>query len=370
MNILILNWKDIKHPQVGGAEIIVYEVAKRLVKNGHKVTWFCRSFKGGLPREIMDGIEVVRKGNLITMYFFAPVYYWGLSVKPDLVVDISNTIYWQTPIWAIASKKIAYLNQIAQDVFYYEYPMLISRLGMLVERIQYLTYRHVRFVCYANSTKNDLVSIGVPKRNIKTFSVGIDHSRYFPGYKSSTPLFICVNRLVKMKRTELAIMAMERVKEIYPEARLVVVGTGYDRPRLEQLRNDLHLQTVVSFADENVWFFHKSTKDAKVKLMQKAWALIFPSVKEGWGMTVTECAACGTPAIVSGVTGLTDSVIHNKTGLVLDSNPSPTQIASAMTSLITRPKLRKRLSLEAIRYAKTFTWEKSTQQFEKIIKAL
>src|SRR3989344_5018035 len=100
MNILILNWKDIKHPEVGGAEIIVYELAKRLVRHGHAVTWFCRSFRGAKPTEIIDGIRIIRRGTIVTMYLYAPMVYWQMEQKPDLVIDMSNTVYWQTPLWA------------------------------------------------------------------------------------------------------------------------------------------------------------------------------------------------------------------------------------------------------------------------------
>lgn len=368
MEIVIFNWKDIKHPQVGGAEIIVYELAKRLVAGGHRVTWFCRSFTGGAAEETMDGIRVVRRGNLLTMYVLAPLFYWRLSPPPDVVIDVSNTIYWQTPLWATRSKKVAYLNQLAQDVFFYEFPLVVSRLGMFLEKIQYVTYKRTPFACYAHSTKADLISVGIPRQNIQTFSLGVDHSRYSPGPKSATPLFICVNRLVKMKRTDLVIQAMSLVNRTHSQAKLVVVGTGYDRPRLEKLRDDLKLQTTVSFADENVWFFTTSAKDAKVKLMQQAWALVFPSVKEGWGMTVTECAACGTPAIVSNVTGLRDSV-QKDTGLILCANPAPKEIAAAMARLIKNAALRKRLSRQAVVWAKRFSWDTSYRQFEKIITA-
>ncbi len=370
MKILILNWKDIKHPQVGGAEIIVFELAKRLVLDGHHVTWFCRSFKNGLSSEIIDGINVIRRGHLFTMYFFAVFYYWSLSRQPDLVIDISNTIYWQTPLWASRSKKIAYLNQVAQDVFFYEYPMLISRLGILFEKLQYLTYHHTPFLCYAKSTKEDLVSLGIPRANIQTFSLGVDHNRYFPRLKSPTPLFICVNRLVRMKRTDLAIQALAIVNRSFPAAKLVIIGTGYDRQRLEKLRDDLHLQSTVTFADKNTWFFNPNPQDVKVKLMQQAWALIFPSVKEGWGMTVTECAACGTPAIVAGVSGLTDSVINNQTGIVLSPNPPPEEIAAAMINFIKDPILRDKLSRQARIHALSFSWDKSYREFTNIIRRL
>lgn len=367
MNILILNWKDIKHPQVGGAEIIVYELAKRLVKDGHQVTWFCRSFKGGLASEILDGFQVIRRGNLLTMYFYAVLFYWTLPHKPDLVIDISNTIYWQTPLWALASKKIAYLNQLAQDVFYYEFPLLISRFGILFEKLQYLTYHHTPFLCYAKSTRDDLVSVGIPRSNIQVFSLGIDHARYHPGKKSSDPLFICVNRLVRMKRTELAIQAMAIIHHDFPKTKLVIIGTGYDRPRLEKLRDDLHLQSTVVFADKNTWFFDKNPRDIKVKLMQQAWGLIFPSAKEGWGMTVTECAACQTPAIVAGVSGLKDSVVNNQTGIILSPNPPPQEIANSMINMINNSKYRDKLSKQAYLHAQKFSWDKSYKEFADII---
>lgn len=367
MNILILNWKDIKHPQVGGAEIIVYELAKRLVLMGHEVTWFCRSFKYCKAEETIEGIKIVRKGNLISMYFYAPLYYWNLQKKPDVVIDMSNTIYWQSPLWAWKSKKIAYLNQLAQDVFYYEYPLFVSRLGIFFEKLQYLTYRSIRFVCYAKSTKEDLFSMGIPNKNIQIFSLGIDHDRYFPGKKLSTPLFICVNRLVKMKRTDLVIRAMNLLTKTHPEAKLIIVGTGYDRPRLEKLRNDLNLKSTISFSDENVWFFDKNLKDMKVKLMQRAWALVLPSVKEGWGMTVTESAACGTPSIVTDVTGLKDSVIKNETGIVVSSNPTVKELSESMEKIITNRNLRSRLSKNSLQFSKKFNWDESCRQFEKII---
>ena len=157
MDILILNWKDLKHPNVGGAEIIVYELARRLVKAGHKVTWFCRNFIYGTDSEIQEGIKIIRKGNLVSMYFYAPLYYWSLKRKPDLVIDCSNTIYWQTPLWALKSKKVAYLNQLAKEVFDYEFPKYLAVFGKILEKVQYFTYKTTPFFCYSQRTKEDLV---------------------------------------------------------------------------------------------------------------------------------------------------------------------------------------------------------------------
>ena len=369
MKILILNWKDIKHPQVGGAEIIVYEIAKRLVADGHSVSWYCRNFKGGLSEETIEGIKIIRRGNLISTYFIAPVYYWSLRDKPDLVIDISNTIFWQSPIWATRSKKIAYLNQLAKEVFYYEYPRVISRIGIFLEKLQYVSYKDTRFICYAESTKKDLVDMGIKDSKISIFPIGIDHKRYFPGTKSRTPMFICVSRLVKMKRTDLAILSMSEVVKTNNEVRLVIVGTGYERKNLEKLRDKLNLKENVIFADENTWFFSKNSKDKKVEYMQKAWGLLFLSVKEGWGMTVTECAACGTPSIVTDVTGLRDSVKNEKTGIIISEHPSPNEVASAILRIVNDENLRKNLSSGAVDWSRNFNWNTSYSHFvEKINK--
>lgn len=367
MEILILNWKDIKHPNVGGAEVIIYELAKRLVQEGHSVTWFCRNFIYGKNEEEYDGIRVIRRGNLITTYFIAPFFYWSLKRKPDLIIDMSNTIYWQTPLWALKSKKIAYLNQLGQEVFDYEFPKWLAILGKLIERIQYVFYKNMPIMVYSKSTGQDLINWGVNSKKLSYFRLGIDHSRYTPGEKSKSPLFICVNRLVKMKRNDLAIQAMPYVVKKYPKAKLAIIGFGYDRFRLERMRDEMDLRDNVIFEDENVLFFNKDKKDEKVRMMQEAWALIFPSVKEGWGMTVTECAACGTISIGTNVTGLRDSIQDNKTGILISKNPTPKELANAMIQVIADKKMREKVEKEAIAYAKTFTWEESYREFTNIL---
>lgn len=370
MNILILNWKDIKHPQVGGAEIIVYELARRLVKNKHDVTWLCRSFKGAKSKEDIEGIKIIRRGNLLSVYLHAPYYYYSLKDKPNLVIDMSNTIYWQTPLWVKYSKKLAYLNQLAQEVFDYEYSKPVAFFGKLIERLQYLTYKKIPFACYSKSTKEDLSKVGISSTDIHLFSLGLDHTRYVLGEKSETPIFLCVSRLVRMKRTDLAIQAMKYVIQKYPEVKLYIVGYGYERKRLQELTKELGLEKSILFVDENILFFGKNIKDEKVKLMQKAWALIFPSVKEGWGMTVTECAACATPAIVSNVTGLRDSVVKNKTGIILSKNPSAKDISDAMMMIIENKSLRNDLGKNCIAWAKGFSWDKSFKEFQNIIESI
>lgn len=366
MDILILNWRDVKNPEGGGAEIILYELARRLVKKNNSVTWFCSSFKNSLKEEIQDGIKIVRSGNKYSVFFHAFQYYRKLKVKPDRVIDCINTACWQTSMYVEQKRRILYANQAARKVFFYEYPFPFSLLAYLIEPLQYLTYKNTNVICYSNSIKKDLESFGLDKKNIHTFPLGIDHSRYFPKKKSILPTFIFVARFVRNKRPERCVASMIGVVKKYPEAKLYLVGYGKEEDNLKAQIAKLKLIKNVFIVNKNNVFLESDMRDEKVRLMQEAWALLLPSVKEGWGMVVTEAAACATPSIVSNVTGLKDSVIHNKTGIILSKDPSPEEIADAMISLIEN-KERKKFYENSIKWSKNFSWSKSFDNFKKYL---
>ena len=367
MNILILNWKDIKNPDVGGAEIILLELAKRLVKERHKVTWFCRRFRDCVEREVIDGIEIIRRGNKLSTYFEAWKYYKSLTSKPDRVIDSINTICWQTPVYVDQKRRFAYVNQLAKEVFFYELPQPFSSIAYHLECLEYKTYKSTKFICYSKSVKEDLGSFGIPLKNISTFSLGLDHSRYIKGRKSKDPLFIFVARLVRMKRADLCIEAIKQVGRKHRKARLVIVGYGPQEENIKKLINKYGLHKNVLLVNKDNLYFEKNEKDSKVKLLQKAWALLLPSVKEGWGMVVTEAAACGTPSIVTDVTGLRDSVIDGKTGFVVSANPTIEELADCMSKIIDDKSLRHELEMNAVKWASHFSWESSYKEFKNIL---
>lgn len=368
MNILFLNWKDVKNNEAGGAEIIAFEYARRLVKDGHEVTIFCRTFPGSKASEVVDGVNIIRRGSRTGVYFEAWTYYMKLDIKPDLVIDMVNTLAWQTPLYVPKKNRITYVNQLAKEVLFYEFKPPLSWLSYYLERLQYLTYKNSKFICYSESTKKDLEKFGIPKREISTFSLGIDHKRYRPGGKKAKyPLFIFVARLVRMKRADLCIRAMQEVVGEYPDAKLVIIGRGPEEERLQELVGDLGLGKNVDFVMKNGFYVDANPSDLKLKFMQEAWALVLPSVKEGWGMVVTEAAACGTPSIVSNVTGLVDSTINKKTGLVISKNPSTEDLSGAMKELISNKKYLQELSKNALMRSREFSWDKSYLQFKTLI---
>ena len=360
MRILFLNWKDPRHPEAGGSEIVVFELARRLVRQGHAVTWFARRFPGCDPEDTLEGIRIVRRGGLLTTYLRAPATYLRFRPRPDLVVDVVNTLCWQTPLFA-KGRSIAFVHQLAREALLWHLPWPLSHLAFGLERFQYVTYRRTLALCPSPSTRDDLVSVGIPATNTAVVRLGVDHERYRPGSKDPDPLFLFVGRLVPVKRVDRCIGAMVSVRARHPQARLVVLGRGPAEGDLRAQVASLGLADAVDFVSDP--FAPGSPERTKIELMQRAWALVLPSAKEGWGMVVTEAAACGTPAGVTGVSGLRDSVEDGRTGIIVSPDPSPEELARALLRLVEDPELRRRLGEEARVQASALSWEETFRQF-------
>ena len=92
-------------------------------------------------------------------------------------------------------------------------------------------------------------------------------------------------------------------------------------------------------------------------------------MKEGWGMTIIEAAACGTPAIGYDVPGLRDSIRHMETGILVPYGGIKA-LAKAMTMLVEDQKLWSKLAGNTLNWAKQFSWDKSAEEFTKVINSI
>jgi glycosyltransferase involved in cell wall biosynthesis len=106
------------------------------------------------------------------------------------------------------------------------------------------------------------------------------------------------------------------------------------------------------------------SEERKIDLMRTAWANVFPSPKEGWGITVVEAAACGTPSLASESPGLRDSVRHGETGFLVPHGDVE-GLAARMIELADSPPLVARLGERARRFAEGLTWERTAAATEQ-----
>jgi glycosyltransferase involved in cell wall biosynthesis len=356
MKILILNWRDIRSPFAGGAEIFTYENARRWVKEGHEVTWFASDFGGPVKEETIGGISIIRRGSELTVHYNAFRYYRKfLRGKFDLVIDQINTIPFLTPLY-VKEKKIALVHQLTRDVWFYETFFPLSLIGFLAEYFYLKIYRNTPVLTVSQSTKKDLQALGGCKKiSIVPEGLAFRPVEEIPR-KETEPTLIFVGRLRKSKRVHHAILALSIVKRKIPNIRLRIVGgagrKGY-RKKLDFLVKKLNLE-------DNVIFYGSVNDQTKIDLIKSSHALLVTSVKEGWGLVASEANALATVSIGYNVSGLRDSIIDGQSGLLTKAN-NPASLAEAVITCLQDKEFYNRLCSSALNTAKkfSFSWDKS-----------
>lgn len=372
MNILIFNWRDIKNPLSGGAEILTHEVAKYWVEWGHRVTMFTSSFPGGVDEENIDGIEIIRRGKpdprsfSKSVYFEAYRYYKkNLLGKYDVVIDEIHGLPFFTPLF-VKEKKVVLiceLGGILWDVFGPVYAFI----GRMIEQLYvHIIYRGTFFMTISNSTKEELVQNGIQARNIFVMPVGVTVPKNVKTYKKEKkPTLIFVARLTKAKGIEDALSALEIIKRKFPDVRLRIIGRGND-DYLVYLRGMVKRLGI----EKQIEFCGFVTEEEKFKLMSKAHLLLVPSIKEGWGLTVAEAGIVGTPSITYDVLGLRDALNNNTLGVVVKKN-TPEELATETINLLKDKKLYEKLCRKVTVFRENVGWEKSARetlaQLEKVL---
>lgn len=361
LHILIFNWRDTNHKFAGGAEVYVQEIAKRFVKEGANVTMFCGNDGHSSRSQVIDGVNVIRRGGTYLVYFWAFVYYClRFHGKYDVIIDCENGIPFFTPLY---SRRLIFLlvHHVHQEVFREHLRFPLSTIAEMLEgKLMPGIYRNKPVITVSESSKLDLISLGISKRKeITIVQNGINHKEYRKSRKASYPLFSYVGRLKPYKNIDVAIKAFKRIATLYPTARFEIVGQGESMDSLVTLVSDLDLKGKVIFRG-------KASEEVKTEILGKSWAMIQPSMTEGWGITVIEANACGTPVIASNVHGLKDSVVDGKTGVLVPVK-NVGAFFDAMQKIVKGPVYREKLSKQAAVYAKEFSWDKSAETFYQTI---
>lgn len=364
MNILIYNWRDIKHSWAGGGEVYVFEQASRWVKSGHTVTLFCgQDIDNHLPSyEKIQGIHVYRKGSRISVYFWAIWYYFSTFRKhTDIIVDVENGIPFFTPLFS-TKPKICYVYHIHGNQFFYELPMGMSHVGYVIEKyiFPYL-YKRVPIIAISNTTKDQLVRIGIPKHHISIVYSGIHTVQKVPSRSSvkfSHPTLLYLGRIKKYKRVDLLLHIFSEVMKRVPKAKLIIAGWGTEASHVTDLVMKSPLRRKINLMGP------VSTQE-KRQLLSKAWVFVNPSIGEGWSISVIEANLHGTPAAAFQVPGLTESIQHKKTGLLAQTVH---ELIDNICDILIDGLMRKSLSINAQKWARTFSWDRSAQESLSLIK--
>jgi len=360
MNILLVNWQDRENPQAGGAEVHLFEIFGRLAAAGHRVRLVCSGWAGAAPSAEVGGVRVERVGSRQS---FAVLGRGAVRrairlEHPDVLVEDINKL----PLF-LAHRGVpfcAIVPHLFGETVFQEVPWPLAAMVWMAERPLPLAYRGSAFHAISESTRDDLVARGIPPRSIRVIHPGVDSARLTPdpaGRRTAVPTFLYVGRLKRYKGIGYAIRALAVARRDRPELRLVIAGAGDYQTELQRMTDGLGQGGAVDFRGF-------VSEDEKLALFRECWANLFPSPKEGWGITVVEAAACGTPSIASDSPGLRDSVRDGETGYLVPHGDVGA-LAARMLEFAGSPALVARSGGAARRFAEGLTWEAAASATER-----
>lgn len=362
----MVNWQDRRNPQAGGAEVHLHETFGRLAAAGHRVTLLVSGWRGASPRENLDGMDVWRAGRRHSFPVAVRGAYRRIRSEHsfDVVVENINKLPLLTPLW-MEEPVVALVNHLFGATAFREASWPVASVVWSAERLIPSVYRKVPFHAVSESTAEDLVQRGIAREHIEVIPGGIDHALYRPDpsvERFPDPTFVYIGRLKRYKGLDVVFEALGHLDRRGLEARLLVAGTGDDRPRLQARARELGVET-------RVRFLGYVSEERKVELLRRAWATVYPSPREGWGLTNIEAAACGTPVVASDAPGLRESVLEDRTGFLVPHGDS-TAWAERMARLCTDEACRDRLSGAAIEHAARYSWERTAHRTEAALRSI
>jgi glycosyltransferase involved in cell wall biosynthesis len=347
----VVAWRDLDDPEAGGSEIHANEVLSRWAAAGVDVRLWTSRVDGAAREVERAGYSVTRVAGRYAV--FPRTALRGLTGRigsGDGMVEIWNGMPFLSPLWSHRPRAV-FLHHVHAEMWQMVLSRALARVGHTVEHVVAPPfYRHQPIVTLSESSKREIIErLGFSSDQITVAPPGIDPRFSVGGAKAPEPLVVTVGRLVPVKRFGWFIDAMAKLRAEHPDLRAVVVGEGYERPALE---------AQVRAADAEEWLSlpGRLGDQELVDLYRRAWLVVSTSVREGWGMTLTEAGACGTPAVATRIAGHEDAVSHGESGLLVDTMDD---VVTAAAAILSDDQLRGRLGEGAVRTAERFTWDRT-----------
>ena len=360
-SVRIIAWRDLDDPEAGGSELHAHKVASMWAACGLSVTLRTSQVPNGPERVERNGYSVIRRGGRYGV--FPQVALEGIRRRhsEDALLEVWNGMPFFSPIWR-RKPRLTAIHHVHGEMWRMVLSRGLARLGDTIERIIAPPfYRGSTIMTLSNSSKEEIHDrLHLKENRIVPVPVGIDPMYTPGGIRSSHPHVVAVGRLVPVKRYDVLIRELALAKRKVPTLTAEIIGEGYERAELEALRHELG-------ADDWLALPGRVSDADLVASYQRAWLVASSSLREGWGMTVTEGAACGTPAVATDIAGHRDAVRRDVSGVLVPDEPGA--LAEGITHVLSDRHLRSRLSEGALAYGATLTWEATATEAFRLLAA-
>jgi glycosyltransferase involved in cell wall biosynthesis len=347
--VTILNWRDPWHPEGGGSELYVQQVAERLRDGGTQVTWVTAAYPDASGDEVVDGIRYVRRGGHISVYLWvAWLILTGRVGRPDAVLEVQNGMPFLAT-WLTRKPVVVLVHHVHREQWSVVGPLL-ARVGWFLEsRVAVRANRGNRYIAVSDVTRRELTELGVRAKDIEIAHNGTPpEPAYVPRPRSTEPTLVVLSRLVPHKRIEHAIAALPALAQEFPDVRLRVMGDGW-------WADQLHACAAERGVTDRVTFLGHVDERTKYEELSAAWLHLMPSIKEGWGLSIIEAARVGVPSIAyADAGGVAESILDGVTGLLAHDEAD---FVARTAQLLADPSRLHDMGLKARGRTEEFTWD-------------
>jgi glycosyltransferase involved in cell wall biosynthesis len=355
-HIVICNWRDLSHPNAGGAELYCERIAARFFELGARVTILAARYPGCRNRTNTAFGSIRRVGGPLSVYPMALLWLVLRRASIDAVIDSQNGIPFFAPLALRRETPVTLLiHHVHQQQFALYFPPWLAFIGRLLEnQVSAKVYGRSAVCVVSPSSRTDVRKKLSFEGPVYVTPCGQDLPLDRPAHKTTEPSLIYVGRLVRQKRLDLLVAQMPAVLDRFANAHLHIVGDGEEQQALKE-------QAIKLGLDPHVTFHGRVPDHRRDELLASSWLFVSPSRAEGWGMSVMEAAAHGVPAVSYRVAGLQDAILENETGWLVEEG---TSLAPAICDALNELNSERREEIaEACRgRARRFSWSATAER--------
>jgi len=346
----VLAWRDLDDPDAGGSEVHADHFMRRWAAAGLDVT-HRTSFAEGLPTTAeRNGYHVVRRGSRYSVFPRGVARELRSRRDYDALVEVWNGVPWLSPVWC-HKPRITFLHHVHGPMWDQLLPRPLAFMGRAVEaRLAPPFYRRTVTLTPSDATREELLHLGFKPDRVIAVNNGVEEMFQPADGHAAVPTIVCVGRLAPVKRQDQLIEAAVIAKRRVPDLQVIIVGEG-------PLHGLLQERIAAHQAGDWIHLAGRLTHEELVSLYQQAWLVTSASLAEGWGLTLTEAAACGTPAVATDVNGHRSSVVDGVTGVLVPLE----RLGETIADVLLDGERRTQMADAALARAKTLTWEASAR---------
>ncbi|WCL82286.1 N-acetyl-alpha-D-glucosaminyl L-malate synthase BshA [Saprospira sp. CCB-QB6] len=358
------------YPTYGGSGVVATELGKGLADKGHKVHFITYA-----PPARLDGFHenIVYNEVRFADYplFDYPPYETALASKlVDVVkydeLDVLHVHY------AVPHASVAYMAKkiLLQEGIYIPTVTtlhgtditLVGKQPVYAPVVSFAINKSDGVTAVSDSLRQDTYANFEIEQDIEVIYNFIDFDRFKRSNKEhfrkaiaphGEKILIHISNFRKVKRVEDVIKIFAQVRAELP-AKLLLVGDGPERQKLEQLCRELGLCADIRFLGK---------QDAVEELLAVSDLFIMPSASESFGLSALEAMACEVPVISTNVGGLPEVNLHGVTGFCSELGEVDEMAANAL-KLLKDEALHQAFQKAALEHAKKFSMENILPQYE------